>query len=86
MPLVIHALGGGDTHTHTHAHTDIHTQAYIRTEVILRNQAIGRHVPGLKLILKNVTNSTMKQFRVNGALSSIIYAINTWQERFRKKI
>ena len=28
-PLVIHSLGGGHTHTH----------AYIRTEVILRNQA-----------------------------------------------
>ena len=33
MPLVIHGLGGGHTHTHTHTHT------YIRTEVILRNQA-----------------------------------------------
>ena len=30
-PLVIHGLGGGHTHTQTHT--------YIRTEVILRNQA-----------------------------------------------
>ena len=34
-PLAIHNLGGGHTHTHTHTHT----HAYIRTEVILRNQA-----------------------------------------------
>ena len=32
---------GADTQTHTHTH------AYIRTEVMLRNQA-GRRAPGLK--------------------------------------
>ena len=36
-PLVIHGLGGGHTHTQTHTHA--HTHTYIRTEVILRNQA-----------------------------------------------
>ena len=38
---------GADTHAqaNTHTHTDVHT------EVILRNQATGRHAPGLKQIL-----------------------------------
>ena len=40
---------GADTHTQTHTHT--HTHTYIRTEVILRNQAraCGRRAPSLKI-------------------------------------
>ena len=26
MPLVINSLGGGHTHTHANAHTDVHTE------------------------------------------------------------
>ena len=42
MPLVIYGLGGGHTDTNTNTH------AYIRTEVILRNQACASR-SGLKI-------------------------------------
>ena len=59
MPLVINSLRGRHTHTHiythilyTHTHithTHTHTHTHVRTETILRNQACGRHAPGLKM-------------------------------------
>ena len=57
MPLVVHSLGGSDTHTHTCIHTFTD-----------RNQATGRHTPGLvnlanhepfaKLFLTNIHRYT----------------------------
>ena len=61
---------GADTHTHTHTHT--HT--YIRTEVILRNQAragLRRRAPGLtkradiriKVLMYNIIIASNKSTR-----------------------
>ena len=55
MPLVIHGLGGGHTHTHTNA--------YIHTEVILRNQACA-WFKSVKKPLKTITMSTEKKYVV----------------------
>ena len=55
-PIVINSLGGGHTHTHKYTHTHTHTHAHthtntyteVRIETILKNEACGRRVPGLK--------------------------------------
>ena len=55
MPLVINSLRGGHTHTlkhaqtHTRTHTCTRTHTDVSTESILRNQARGWCVPGLKI-------------------------------------